>query len=138
ATTLLAFGWLVYTLASNSQATAQDDALKQRATDALGLIARAPVGELNRSAGTSLSGAEDLRKRTDIFLEVLTSSGTIISSTGRIGDSAPAVPATLIAGARLADLRSRAAAAQDRGGHGRLDRAHARPQTTSAAGFPKG
>ena len=99
AATLLAFGWLVYTLASNSQATAQDDALKQRATDALGLIARAPVGELNRSAGTSLSGAEDLRKRTDIFLEVLTSSETIISSTGRIGDSAPAVPATLIGGA---------------------------------------
>ena len=97
AATLLAFGWLVYTLASNSQATAQDDALKQRATDALGLIARAPVGELSRSAGTSISGAEDLRKRTDIFLEVLTSSGTIISSTGRIGDSAPAVPATLIA-----------------------------------------
>ena len=87
AATLLAFGWLVYTLASNSQATAQDDALKQRATDALGLIARAPVGELNRSAGTSLSGAEDLRKRTDIFLEVLTSSGTIISSTGRIGEA---------------------------------------------------
>src|SRR2546428_9289137 len=62
AATLLAFGWLVYTLASNSQATAQDDALSQRATDALGLIARAPVGQLNASAGTSLSGAEDLRQ----------------------------------------------------------------------------
>ena len=34
ALTLLAFGWLVYTLAANSQGTAQDEALKHRAADA--------------------------------------------------------------------------------------------------------
>ena len=109
AATVLAFGWLVYTLVANSQATTQDDALKQRASDALGLIAKAPVTELTGSAGASLSGAEDLQHRTDIFVEVLTSSGAIISSTGRIGDAAPVVPASVLTtaavrGSRLASI----------------------------------
>src|ERR1700737_574219 len=98
AATLLAFGWLVYTLVANSQATTQDDALKQRATDALQSIAKRPVSELNGSA-PSLAAAEDLKYRTDVFLEVLRSSGAIISTTGRLGDTAPAAPPTTLASA---------------------------------------
>jgi signal transduction histidine kinase len=96
ALTLLAFGWLVYQLVANSQANAQDDALKQRAADSLTAIRTAPADELNGSLARSLSGAEDLRHRTDPFTEVLSASGAVLSSTGRIGSAAPAVPATLL------------------------------------------
>jgi signal transduction histidine kinase len=96
ALTLLAFGWLVYQLVANSQATTQDDALKQRAADALTSIRTAPPGELNGSTTPSLSGAEDLLHRTDPFTEVLTSSGTALSTTGRVGGAAPAVPTSLL------------------------------------------
>ena len=98
ALTLLAFGWLVYALAASSQATTQDDALKQRAADAVSSIGTAPPGELELigTATPSLSGAEDLQHRTDPFTEVVTSSGVVLSSTGRLGSAAPAVPATLL------------------------------------------
>ena len=97
ALTVLAFGWLVYTLATTTQGTTQDDALKQRAADAQAAIAAAPAGQL--SVAGSLTGAEDLARRTDPFIEVLTSSGTVLSSTGRVGDAAPAVPASLLGSA---------------------------------------
>jgi len=61
ALTLLAFGWLVYQLVSNSQATAQDDVLKQRAADSLAAIRMAPAEELNGTLARSVSGAEDLQ-----------------------------------------------------------------------------
>jgi two-component system, OmpR family, sensor kinase len=94
---VLAFGWLVYTLATNTQGTTQDDALKQRAADAQAAVAAAPASQLS-VAGT-LSGAEDLARRTDPFIEILASNGTVMSSTGRIGVAAPAVPASLLASA---------------------------------------
>jgi signal transduction histidine kinase len=94
---VLAFGWLVYTLATNTQGTTQDDALKQRAADAQAAVAVAPTTQLS-VAGT-LSVAEDLARRTDPFVEILASNGTVMSSTGRIGDAAPAVPASLLASA---------------------------------------
>ena len=93
---LLGFGWLVYTLAANSQPGAQDDALKQLAADAVTSISAAPPGDLTGSATPSLSAAEDLRHRTDPFTEVLTSAGFVLSSTARIGSAAPAVPAALL------------------------------------------
>jgi signal transduction histidine kinase len=96
ALTVLAFGWLVYQLVATSQANTQDDALKQRAADALTSIATAPPRELDGTAAQSLSGAEDLRRRTDPFTEVLTSSAVVLSSTGRVGSVAPAVPPTLL------------------------------------------
>ncbi len=96
ALTLLAFGWLVYELVANSQANAQDDALKQRAADAVTSVSTAPAAELNSTATPSLSGAEDLRHRSDPFTEVLTSSGDVLSSTGRVESAAPAVPMTLL------------------------------------------
>ncbi len=95
ALTVLAFGWLVYTLATNTQGTTQDDSLKQRAADAQTAILAAPASEL--SGPGTLAGAEDLARRTDPFIEVLMSNGTVLSSTGRIGDAAPAVPASLLA-----------------------------------------
>ena len=97
ALTVLAFGWLVYTLATNTQGTTQDDALRQRAADAQAAIAAVPASQL--SAPGTLTGAEDLARRTDPFIEVLTSTGTVLSSSGRIGDAAPAVPASLLASA---------------------------------------
>jgi two-component system OmpR family sensor kinase len=111
AITLLAFGWLVYELIANSQAATQDDALKQRASDTLAVISRAPASELNSSTPPSLGAAEDLRQRTDPFVEVLSSSGTVLSSTARLGDTAPAVPADLLAtaardGAALATIQA--------------------------------
>jgi signal transduction histidine kinase len=96
ALTLLAFGWLVYTLAANSQGTAQDDGLKHRAADALSSIRTAPARDLNPAASPSLSGAEDLRQRTDPFIELLTASGVVVSSTARVESTAPFVPATLL------------------------------------------
>ena len=96
ALTLLAFGWLVYALVANSQATAQDDGLKHRAADALTSILTAPASELNGTAGPSLSGAEDLRQRTDPFTEILTASGAVLSATGRVGSAPPAVPGSLL------------------------------------------
>ena len=96
ALTVLAFGWLVYQLVANSQANAQDDTLKQRAADSLAAIRTAPAEELNGNLARSLSGAEDLRHRTDPFTEVLNASGAVLSSTGRIGGAAPAVPPNLL------------------------------------------
>jgi two-component system OmpR family sensor kinase len=93
ALTILAFGWLVYALVSNSQVSAQDDILKQRAADAVAAVSHAPASELTGSAGPALAGAEDLQHRTDPFVEVLSASGTVISSTARIDTTAPAVPA---------------------------------------------
>jgi signal transduction histidine kinase len=94
---VLAFGWLVFTLATNTQGTTQDDALKQRAADAQAAVAAARASQL--SVASTLSGAEDLARRTDPFVEILASNGTVMSSTGRIGDAAPAVPASLLASA---------------------------------------
>ena len=99
ALTVLAFGWLVYTLATNSQGPTQDEALKQRAADAQAAIASAPASQLGAPASISLSGAEDLAHRTDPFVEILSSTGSILSSTGRIADAAPAVPASLLSAA---------------------------------------
>ena len=99
AATVLAFGWLVYELVANSQGTTQDDALKQRAADAQASIAGADPSQLGAPVPVSLTAAEDLRHRTDPFTEVLTATGTVVSSTGRIGDAPPTVPASLLSAA---------------------------------------
>jgi two-component system, OmpR family, sensor kinase len=130
ALTLLAFGWLVYELAANSQPNAQDEALKQRAADALTSVSTAPPGELNGTTTPSLSGAEDLQHRTDPFTEVLTSSGIVLSSTGRVGSAAPTVPATLLETAAT----SGAIATVDTPGSPQL-RLYARPWTRADLGL---
>ena len=95
AAAVLAFGWLVYTLVTNSQATTQDDLLKQRTADAIASIASAPPGEFTSSGTAKLLSAEDLRVRTDPFVEVLTQFG-FLSSTGRIGTAPPAIPSGVL------------------------------------------
>ncbi|HVH66076.1 MAG TPA: HAMP domain-containing sensor histidine kinase [Candidatus Acidoferrum sp.] len=100
AMTVVAFGWLVYTLAANSQATTQDDVLKQRAADAVGSIATTAPGELNGSTPLNLSAAEDLHVRTDPFVEVLSPGGVVLSSTARIGSLAPSAPSSFLDEAR--------------------------------------
>jgi two-component system, OmpR family, sensor kinase len=87
ALTLLAFGWLVYQLAAHTQGTDQDRVLTQRAAEAVAAARNLPAG-----MSLSLATAEDLRSHTDVFLEVLSPSGMPLSSTARVGSSAPMVP----------------------------------------------
>ena len=95
ALTLAAFGWLVYMLAANSQATQQDDLLKQRAADAVVAIASAPPTAFGSFGSASLATAEDLRTRSDPFVEVLASWG-LMSTSARIGDAPPAIPSSVV------------------------------------------
>jgi two-component system OmpR family sensor kinase len=95
ALTLAAFGWLVYTLAANSQATQQDDLLKQRAADAVVVIASAPPTAFGSVGSASLATAEDLHTRSDPFVEVLASWG-LMSTSARIGNAPPAIPSSVL------------------------------------------
>jgi signal transduction histidine kinase len=90
ALTLLAFGWLVYQLAAHTQGTDQDKALSQRAVEA---VAAAQAMPSDRSVTlASLGSAEDLRSHTDVFILLLSASGTLLSTSARIGDAPPVVP----------------------------------------------
>jgi signal transduction histidine kinase len=90
ALTLLAFGWLVYQLAAHTQGTDQDKALSQRAVEAVAAAQAMPAG--NPVNPVSLASAEDLRSHTDVFILVLSASGTLLSTSARIGDAPPVVP----------------------------------------------
>jgi signal transduction histidine kinase len=96
AVTVLAFGWLVYALASNSQATTQDELLKQRAADAIAAIANASPADFGGSATASLASAEDLRLRSDPFTEIYTQAG-LLSSSARVASAPPAIPSNVVA-----------------------------------------
>ena len=86
---LFVFGWLVYHLVANTQALDQDRALRARALEAAAGLSGGPP-----PAGSGIAaGAEDLRRHTDIFIEVLDETGSVISSTGQIDGVAPGVPA---------------------------------------------
>ncbi len=90
ALTLLAFGWLVYQLAAHTQGTDQDKALSQRAVEA---VAAAQAMPSDRSVTlASLGSAEDLRSHTDVFILVLSASGTLLSTSARVGDAPPVIP----------------------------------------------
>jgi two-component system, OmpR family, sensor kinase len=87
ALTVLAFGWLVYQLAAHTQGSDQDRVLSRRAAEAVAAVPAAP-GDMS----PSLAAAEDLRRHSDVFVEVLGPSGIPLSTTARIGDAAPMVP----------------------------------------------
>jgi signal transduction histidine kinase len=90
ALTLLAFGWLVYQLAAHTQGTDQDKALSQRAVEA---VAAAQAMPSDRSVTlASMGSAEDLRSHTDVFILVLSASGTLLSTSARVGDAPPVIP----------------------------------------------
>ena len=95
AATLLAFGWLVYTLVASNQGTAQDDVLKQRASEAIAAIQSASPDTFKGSGSASLASAEDLRVRTDPFVEVFTQAG-FLSSSARVGSGPPAIPTDVL------------------------------------------
>jgi len=102
AATLLVFGWLVYQLVAHTQAAEQDKALTARAAEALASISTAPASQLSAPrGGPVLTSAQDLRNHTDIFVEVLESSGAVISSTARIGAAAPTLPGNVLQHATL-------------------------------------
>jgi signal transduction histidine kinase len=90
AVTLVLFGALLYGLLGRGAATNQDEAVRGRAREAVGalnrasdLTARAPVAPV------------DLRTSTEIFLEVLDSSWSVVYSTGELDGSPPAIGPTL-------------------------------------------
>jgi len=84
ALTLVLFGSLLYTLLAHGATTNQDDALRNRASEA--------VASLNAAAGitprASIAPA-DLRTSTDVFVEVLDPTWTAIYSTAQLNGSAP-------------------------------------------------
>lgn len=88
---LLMFGALVYTLLARSVATNQDTALRDRARQAAstinitGLSVQAPIG------------AADLKTSTDVYLEVVDSSGAPLYTTAILNGAAPPVPISLLA-----------------------------------------
>ncbi|HYS01294.1 MAG TPA: HAMP domain-containing protein, partial [Candidatus Eisenbacteria bacterium] len=90
ALTLLAFGWLVYQLAAHTQGTDQDKALSQRAVEAVAAAQAMPSDTPATLA--SLSSAEDLRSHTDVFILVLSASGTLRSTSARVAEAPPVIP----------------------------------------------
>jgi hypothetical protein len=94
ALTLVLFGALLYALLAHSVTTNQDDALHARAGQAAaalnaapGLAPRAPVAPV------------DLRTSTEIFVEVLDQSWSVIYSTGELNGAPPAIAPILRANA---------------------------------------
>lgn len=86
ALTLVLFGALLYGLLSRSVTTNQDDALRSRAREA--------VAALNGASDLAPRGPiapANLRTSTEIFIEVLDQSWSVIYSTGELNGAAPAV-----------------------------------------------
>jgi signal transduction histidine kinase len=90
ALTLILFGTLLYTLLAHSATTNQDDALRSRAREA--------VASLN--SGTDLAprgpvAPADLKTSTDVFVEVLDQTWSVVYSTGELNGAPPAIAPTL-------------------------------------------
>jgi two-component system, OmpR family, sensor kinase len=95
AAALLIFGWLVSALVANTQAADQDKALTARVREAAAQFGSEPA--VGGTSAPILGGAEDLRKHTDIFVELLDASSSVVSSTGAIDGEPPTIPASLLA-----------------------------------------
>jgi two-component system OmpR family sensor kinase len=101
ALTLVLFGSLLYTLLAHGATTNQDDALRNRAREA--------VASLNAGAGVTPRAPiapADLRASTDVFVEVLDPGWTAIYSTAQLNGSPP-----------MPSARFRATAAEVFGGY---------------------
>ena len=90
---LLIFGLALYGLVARSVETNQDKELHARAAAAAEALASTPGAELNPRP---LLAPVDLRSSTDVFLEVLTTDGAVIYSTGVLNGAPPAVPSRLL------------------------------------------
>jgi two-component system, OmpR family, sensor kinase len=94
AVTLVLFGGLLYTLLAHGATTNQDDALRSRAREA--------VASLNGASGLSPQAPiapADLRTSTDVFVEVLDKSWSVIYTTGLLNGMPPAIAPSLEAAA---------------------------------------
>jgi two-component system, OmpR family, sensor kinase len=94
AVTLVLFGGLLYTLLAHGATTNQDDALRSRAREA--------VASLNGASGLSPQAPiapADLRTSTEVFVEVLDKSWSVIYTTGLLNGMPPAIAPSLEAAA---------------------------------------
>ncbi len=86
---LLVFGLLLYGLLSRSVSTNQDDALRTRARDAVSALHGLPPPEPPVAAA-------DLGKSNDVFVELVTSDGSVLFSTGLLNGSPPVAATALL------------------------------------------
>ena len=94
ALTLVLFGALLYGLLARGVATNQDDALRGRAGQAAAGLNAAPD-----IAPRSPVAPADLRTSTEIFVEVLDRSWSVVYSTGVLDGAAPTIALRLRSGA---------------------------------------
>jgi signal transduction histidine kinase len=85
---LVIFGLAIYGLVSRSVDTNQDTDLRARARAAIGALATTPNLDL---APRPVIAPVDLRSSTDVFVEVLSSDGVVIYSTGVLNGAPPTV-----------------------------------------------
>lgn len=90
---LVIFGLALYGLVARSVETNQDKDLHARAAAAVAALATTPGVELTPRP---VVAAADLRSSTDVFLEVLTTEGSVIYSTGVLNGAPPAVTLRLL------------------------------------------
>ena len=84
------FGGVFYVLIAHGANTNQDDALRSRAREA---AAATSAGTLAPSTPVA---PDDLAKSSDIFIEVLAASGSVLYTTAEIDGAPPAAPSSLL------------------------------------------
>jgi two-component system, OmpR family, sensor kinase len=86
ALTLVLFGGLLYALLARGAATNQDDSVRGRAREAVAVLNRTPA-----LAPRAPVAPSDLRTSTEIFLEVLDPSWSVVYSTGDLNGAPVAI-----------------------------------------------
>jgi two-component system OmpR family sensor kinase len=84
------FGSLLYALLSRGAAANQDDLLRARAQQAAASTSATSLGP------TPPIAPADLRSSTDVFVEVLDSSGSVLYTTAELDGGPPQVPGSLL------------------------------------------
>lgn len=88
---LLLFGFLLYALVSRGVNTNQDTELRVRAHDAVSALSSPPV----LSPQSPIAPA-DLRRSTEVFVEVLSTDGSVLYSTAVLDGTPPAVASSFL------------------------------------------
>jgi signal transduction histidine kinase len=86
---LLIFGLALYALLSRSAVTNQDDALRTRAHEGAASVAGEPAAQ-------APVAPSDLSKSSDVFVELMSSDGSILYSTGVVNGSPPVASQALL------------------------------------------
>jgi signal transduction histidine kinase len=86
ALTVVLFGALLYALLARSVTTNQDDALRSRASEAV-----AALNQTSALAPRTPVAPADLRTGTEVFVEVVDQSWSVIYSTGELNGAPPAI-----------------------------------------------